>query len=45
MRLIDADALMENAQVYEIECGDEIGDDVREIKAVRSSRGTDEFIR
>ena len=38
MRLIDADALMENAQVYEIECGDEIGDDVREIKAVLASR-------
>ena len=38
MRLIDADALMENAQVYEIECGNEIGDDVREIKAVLASR-------
>jgi len=37
-RLIDANALIENAQVYEVECGDEIGDDVREIKAVAVSR-------
>ena len=38
MRLIDANALIENAQVYEVECGDEIGDDAREIKAVAVSR-------